>query len=118
MDLNTAIQKHAEWKTKLRSAIAKQEQMDVTTLSRDDCCELGQWLHGDAKARFGNVSAHTDCVHKHQAFHNEVAKVATAVNAKRYAHAEDLLGAATPYAKASSALSVAFLHLRKATSHA
>lgn len=118
MDLNTAIQKHAEWKTKLRSAIAKQDQMDVTTLSRDDCCELGQWLHGDAKARFGNLSAHTDCVHKHQAFHNEVAKVATAVNAKRYSYAEGLLGAVTPYAKASSALGVAFLHLRKATGHA
>lgn len=118
MDLNTAVQKHAEWKTKLRSAIAKQEQMDVTTLSRDDCCELGQWLHGDGRAQFGKLPAHTDCVHKHQAFHNEVAKVATAVNAKRYTYAEGLLGAATPYAKASSALSVAFLQLRKATNHA
>ena len=118
MDLNTAVQKHAEWKTKLRSAIAKQTQMDVVTLARDDCCELGQWLHGDAKARYGMLTAHIDCVHKHQAFHNEVAKVAAAVNAKRYAHAEGLLGAATPYAKASSALSVAFLQLRKATDHA
>lgn len=118
MDLNTAVQKHAEWKTKLRSAIAKQEQMDVTTLSRDDCCELGQWLHGDARARFGKLAAHTECVRNHQTFHNEVAKVAVAVNAKRYAYAEGMLGAATPYAKASSALSVAFLHLRKATDHA
>jgi hypothetical protein len=74
-------------------------------------------LHGEARARFGRLTAHTECVHKHQAFHNEVAKVATAVNAKRYAYAEGLLGAATPYAKASSALSVAFLHLRKATDH-
>lgn len=114
MDLNTAVQKHAEWKTKLRSAIAKQQQMDIVTLSRDDCCELGQWLHGEARARFGTLGAHADCVHKHQAFHNEVAKVATAVNAKRYAHAETMLGAATPFAKASSALSVSFLHLRKA----
>lgn len=118
MDLNTAVHKHAEWKTKLRSAIAKQQQMDVVTLSRDDCCELGAWLHGDGRARFGKLPAHADCVRKHQAFHNEVAKVATAVNAKRYAHAEGLLGVATPYAKASSALSVAFLHLRKATDRA
>src|SRR4051794_2563281 len=115
MDLNIAVQKHAEWKTKLRSAIAKQEQMDVVSLSRDDCCELGQWLHGEAKGRFGKLTAHADCVHRHQVFHHEVAKVASAVNAKRFAYAEGLLGAATPYAKASSALSVAFLHLRKAT---
>ena len=36
----------------------------------------------------------------------------------KHAHADGLLGAATPYAKASSALSVAFLQLRKATDHA
>lgn len=113
MDLNNAVQKHAEWKVKLRSAISKHEQMDVATLSRDDCCELGQWLHGDAKARFGRLGAHVDCVHKHQVFHHEVAKVAIAVNAGRYIHAEGMLGAATPYAKASSALSVAFMQLRK-----
>lgn len=113
MDLNNAVQKHAEWKIKLRSAISKHEQMDVTTLSRDDCCELGQWLHGDAKARFGKHGAHADCVHKHQSFHHEVAKIATTVNAGRQAQAEDMLGAASPFAKASSALSVAFMQLRK-----
>mgnify|MGYP002148805600 CR=1 FL=1 len=59
MDLNTAVQKHAEWKTKLRSAIAKQQQMDIVTLSRDDCCELGQWLHGEARARFGTILGST-----------------------------------------------------------
>ena len=113
MDLNNAVQKHAEWKVKLRSAISKHEQMDVTTLARDDCCELGQWLHGDAKTRFGKLGAHLDCVHKHQVFHHEVAKVAIAVNAGRYTLAEDMLSAATPFAKASVALSVAFLQLRK-----
>lgn len=114
MDLNNAVQKHAEWKVKLRSAIAKHEQMDVATLSRDDCCELGQWLHGDAKARFGQLGAHADCVHKHQVFHDEVAKVATAVNAGRYTQAETMLGVSTGFFKASSALSVAFMQLRKA----
>lgn len=114
MDLNNAVQKHAEWKVKLRSAISKHEHMDVATLSRDDCCELGQWLHGEAKARFGKLDAHTDCVHKHQVFHSEVAKVATAVNAGRYTHADSLLVAGSGFAKASSALSVAFMQLRKA----
>ncbi len=114
MDLNNAIQKHAEWKVKLRSAISKHEQMDVATLARDDCCELGQWLHRDAKARFGKLSAHADCVQKHQVFHDEVAKVATAVNAGRYTQAENMLGASTGFYRASSALSVAFMQLRKA----
>ena len=25
------------------------ETMDVGTLAKDNCCELGKWLHGEAK---------------------------------------------------------------------
>lgn len=113
MDLNSAVQKHAEWKTKLRSAISNHEQMDVATLSKDNCCELGLWLHGDAKARFGRLASHAECLQKHAAFHVEVAKVATTVNAKRFTQAEAMLNAGTAYAQVSSALSVAFIRLRK-----
>jgi methyl-accepting chemotaxis protein len=113
MNLDNAVQTHAQWKTKLRSAIAKHEQMDLLTLSRDDCCELGQWLHGDGKASFGRLHAHGDCVNKHLVFHSEVTKIAKAVNARQFETAEAMLGAGTPYAKASSALSVSFLQLRK-----
>ena len=45
MDLNQAIEKHAEWKVKFRSAIVKKESMDAGTISKDNCCELGKWLH-------------------------------------------------------------------------
>jgi hypothetical protein len=113
MDLNNAAQTHAQWKVKLRAAIAKQQKMDVVTLSRDDCCELGQWLHGEGRTQFGRLGSHGDCVKKHVTFHSEVAKVATAVNAAHYQAAENMLGAGTPYAQASSALAVAFMHLRK-----
>lgn len=113
MDLNNAAQTHAQWKVKLRAAIAKREQMDIATLSRDDCCELGQWLHGEGRAQFGRLVSHTDCVKKHVVFHAEVAKVAMAVNAARYQAAETMLGAGTPYAQASSAMAVAFMNLRK-----
>lgn len=113
MDLNNAVHKHAEWKTKLRSAISKHEQMDVATLAKDNCCELGKWLHGEARAKFSQLVSHGECIQKHAAFHVEVAKVATAVNAKKFAAAEAMLEAGTAYARISSALSVAFIRLRK-----
>lgn len=113
MNLDNAVQTHAQWKTKLRSAISKHEQLDLVTLSRDDCCELGQWLHGEGKLSFGRLTSHADCIRKHLTFHSEVTKVARAVNAKQFDTAEDMLNAGTPYAKASSALSVSFLQLRK-----
>ncbi len=43
MNLDNAVQAHAQWKTTLRSAIAKHQQLDLVTLSRDDCCEQGRW---------------------------------------------------------------------------
>lgn len=113
MNLDNAVQMHAQWKTKLRSAISKHEQLDLVALSRDDCCELGQWLHGDGKLSYGRLTSHTDCVHKHLAFHKEVTKIARAVNAKQFEIAEGMLNVGTPYAKASNALSVSFLHLRR-----
>lgn len=113
MNLDNAAAAHALWKTKLRAAIAKQTQLDVVTLSRDDCCELGQWLHGEGKSSYGRLAAHGECMHKHLVFHSEVTKVARVVNAGRYGEAETLLGVGSGFAKASSALSVAFLKLRK-----
>jgi methyl-accepting chemotaxis protein len=113
MNLDNAVQTHALWKTKLRSAISKHEQLDLIALSRDDRCELGQWLHGEGKSSFGGLASHADCVHKHLAFHREVTKIARAVNSQQFDTAEAMLNAGTPYAQASSALSVSFLQLRK-----
>ncbi len=116
MDLDHAVQKHAEWKTKLRAAIARHEQMDVATLAKDNCCELGQWLHGEAKTRFSRLVSHGECLQRHAAFHVEVAKVASAVNARQFTQAEAMLGAGTAYAQISSSLSVSFMRLRKEAS--
>ena len=113
MNLDNAVETHAQWKTKLRTAIVKREQLDLPTLSRDDCCELGQWLHGPGKHRFGRLAAHGDCVHKHVIFHREVSKIAKAVNAQQFDLAERMLNAGSDYTKASSDLSVSFLRLRK-----
>jgi hypothetical protein len=113
MNLDNAVQTHAQWKTKLRSAISKRLQLDLVTLSRDDCCELGQWLHGEGRLNYGQLASHANCIHKHLAFHSEVTKVARTVNAQQFDAAESMLNAGTPYAKASSALGVSFLQLRK-----
>lgn len=115
MNLDNAVEIHAQWKTKLRSAIVKREKLDHVCLSRDDCCELGQWLHGDGRQSYGRFASHADCVVKHRAFHREVAKVALAVNAGRYETAQELLAPLSPFAQVSSSLSTALLRLKKET---
>lgn len=113
MDLEQAIQKHSEWKIKFRTAISKQETMDAATVSKDNCCELGKWLHGEAKPQFGHLASHAECISKHAAFHIEAGKVAAAINLKKYAEAEQMISAATPYTSASTAVAGAILKLKK-----
>ena len=113
MDLNNAIEKHAEWKMKFRSAISKKETMDAATISKDNCCELGKWLHGEAKSKFGSLQSHAACLAKHASFHVEAGKVAQAINAQKFAEAEAMMNAGTPYTAASSAVGVAILQLKK-----
>lgn len=113
MDLNQAVAKHVEWKTKLRSAIAKKETMDVSSISADNCCDLGKWLHGPAKTSLGTLQAYKNTVSSHAAFHKEAGKVAAAINAHKFTEAEAMLGAGTSYASASSAVGVAIANLKK-----
>ncbi len=113
MDLNQAIEKHAEWKVKFRKAISGHETMDVEIISKDNICELGKWLHGDAKSKFGKLQSYAECVTKHAAFHIEAGNVAKAINAKKFAEAEAMLDANTPYSNASSTVGRAIIQLRK-----
>ncbi|QDZ29909.1 chemotaxis protein [Noviherbaspirillum sp. UKPF54] len=113
MDLHQAVEKHAEWKVKFRSAISKKETMDALTIAKDNCCELGKWLHGDAKSRYGSLPSYAECLLKHATFHAEAGKVAHAINAKNFDQAEAMLGGGTSYYQASSAVGVAIGHLRK-----
>lgn len=113
MDLNQAIVKHTEWKTKFQTAISKQETMDVATISKDNCCDLGKWLHGESKPKMGKLASHAECVRKHALFHVEAGKVAKAINAKEFTEAEAMLKPDTPYWNASTAVVIAIMHLMK-----
>jgi methyl-accepting chemotaxis protein len=112
MDLDQAIQAHSAWKIKFRTAISQQQTMDVATISKDNCCDLGKWLHGDGKLEFGGLASHADCVAKHATFHVEAGKVAGVINAKRYSDAQRMIDADTPYAKASLAVAGAIMQLK------
>lgn len=113
MDLDEAIKAHGEWKMKFRSAISSKQQMDASSIARDNVCPLGSWLHGEAKAKYSGLKAYARCVADHAQFHREAGKVAQSINASKYAEAEQQLGGGTPYSSASSAVGVAILAFRK-----
>lgn len=112
MDLDCAVQAHATWKIKFRTAINQKESMDASVIAKDNCCELGKWLYGDGKAKWGSLNSHADCVIKHAAFHVEAGKVAAMINAKKFLDAQMMIDAGSAYAKASLAVTSAIVKLK------
>ena len=116
IDLDGAMKKHSDWKVKLRAAIVNKETLDVATISKDDCCDFGQWLHHeDTHPQIAHLKSYQDCMNQHAAFHLEAGKVAAIINAKKYEQAQQLLGSESNFSKASSAVSVSIMRLKKDT---
>jgi methyl-accepting chemotaxis protein len=113
MNLEEAIGVHANWKVKLRGAIDRQETLDVATITKDNACDFGKWLHGAAKAEIGRLPDYPQCLKDHAAFHAEAGKVAATINARKFTEAAAMLGAGTPYERASKAVTTAIMRLRK-----
>jgi methyl-accepting chemotaxis protein len=113
MDLSEAMKAHAEWKVKFRTAIAKKETLDVATISADNCCALGKWLHGESKIKYGRLKSHADCVARHAMFHKEAGKIARTINEMKYVEAEAMMNPSTPFFTASNNVIVAITSLKK-----
>jgi methyl-accepting chemotaxis protein len=113
LDLDSAISGHAEWKMKFRAAIAENETLDARSISADNCCLLGKWLHGDAKRLMSGDPGLQECITKHAAFHREAGKVAAVINQKRMAEASAMIGPGTPYTNASSDVGAAIIRLKR-----
>jgi methyl-accepting chemotaxis protein len=112
VDLNDAIQKHAQWKFKFRNALHANETMDAAAISKDNNCEFGKWLHVEAKALYGKNATYAKCLAGHAAFHVEAGKVAAAVNAKKKDEAERLMSAGSRFAEASMRVGVSIIELK------
>ncbi len=102
INLDNAIQAHADWRTKLRSAASKSETLDTDTVARDDCCELGKWLHGAGGSKFGGKPSFVALTDAHRKFHIEAANVARVVNVGQSDKAEQMLASGSPFAQASN----------------
>ena len=112
MNFDLAINKHAAWRMKFRTAMNMKEKMDAATIGKDNCCELGKWLHGPGKAEFGRLPSYSACVDAHKAFHVEAGKVAVLINDGKYTEAEKLLGAGSKYSQISTQIGGILIKLK------
>lgn len=101
VSIDPIIEGHRQWKVKLRQAIDERAQVDVASLSRDDCCALGQWIYGDGQ-RLSARPSFTTLVARHAAFHQVAGGVGQLINDRQYERAQDALAPGTPFSQATS----------------
>lgn len=72
MDFREAVTAHLQWKSRLATFLQgdSPEQLDPNTVSKVDQCELGKWLHGEAKSGFENSLEYQGLLETHATFHH------------------------------------------------
>jgi methyl-accepting chemotaxis protein len=117
IDLDGALKKHAEWKIKLRTAITNKETLDAETISKDNCCDFGKWLHNeDSHSKIAHLQSYHDCVLRHADFHQVAGTIAHVINAKKYEDANKMLNDSEgDFIKNSSLVGAAIMRLKKDT---
>jgi methyl-accepting chemotaxis protein len=114
INLDTAIKAHAEWRSKLRTAARNGEKLDADNISRDDCCELGNWLHGAGQSKYGSRPKFVELMDGHRLFHKEAGKIAHAINQGAGSEqAEKMLASDTTFGRASSQVTQVIVQMKK-----
>lgn len=106
-DAKEAVSDHQQWRVKLRNAINRNLTLDVEQVRRDDCCALGQWLHGPGEQRWAAKPSFTKLLKSHQTFHDAVGRAAELINQKRADDAAAMLESGQPLHRAGQDLSQA-----------
>jgi hypothetical protein len=113
MNLDEALAKDAELRTKLLATIAGKYEIDFKAIAKVEVCMLGNWLYGEAERKFQFVKSYQPCVDAHAAYHAEMDKVARQISLGEYANAEAMLANGTPCSKAFVAMVAAARQLKK-----
>ncbi len=100
--LDKAIVAHGQWKMRLKRAIdTGGSEFAPTTVSRDDQCELGKWLHVGATAQERSSPHYGPTVQAHKQFHTVAGGVLANALAGKKAEAQASMAPGGDYARAS-----------------
>jgi hypothetical protein len=77
LDFYKAIAAHQRWKVRLSAYVKGEsnEQLNWQVICKDDQCDLGKWLHHDARVPHAQFSLFTRLIEEHAEFHRRAGEV-------------------------------------------
>lgn len=93
LDIPVAVTAHQRWKQALQAHLdgVSGGALEIDAVCRDDRCDLGQWIHGSARARLGTFPGFTALMAHHRMFHHVAANVLTLDHAGKKGDARRML---------------------------
>ena len=113
LTLERAFAAHQQWKQRLQDSVSSGSALDVATIRRDDCCELGKWLHTTGRSLYGGRPEFSTLISKHARFHLVAGVVAGIINSREYDEAVSVLQDSSHFAIASTEVGMAIMALKK-----
>lgn len=112
MNFDDAIAAHIMWKVRLTQFIdgISTEKVQSTTVCKDNLCDLGKWIYGDA-IKYKSLPQYQDLLNKHANFHICAADVVKNIERNDRPAAKSALGGA--FAIASKETVAAIMELKK-----
>ena len=100
MDFDSAVKAHSAWKQKLANYIEEPDgSLEAGLVSRDDRCELGQWLHGEGRSQ--SSTTYEDLLTAHAGFHRCAGDLVDRINRGDRVDPEVSLGATSEFGRRS-----------------
>ena len=117
LTLDRAYAAHQQWKARLQESVSARATLDVSTIRRDDCCELGKWLHSNGRSTYGHKPEFKNLLTKHASFHLVAGVVAGIINTKQYEEATTMLQDYSLFSTASADVGMAIMALKKVSTN-
>lgn len=112
LKLEQAIDVHRQWRERLKTSITEGEKLDPREIRRNDCCDLGSWLHARGRTLYGAKPEFVRLMASHNDFHLSASMAVRAINEDEWANAEKLFDNRSQLAQASMELEVAIMKLQ------
>ncbi len=112
LSLRSALDAHDAWKDRLQKAldgVGEYQMLDTATISQDCHCELGMWLYGPGKKKFGKMPEWEAARKAHAEFHLAAAEVLIEHHSGQTEKARELLS--TTFRQASNRNQLALARL-------
>ena len=113
MDFDQAVAAHSAWKQKLSKYLAQHDgSLKPADVALDNKCPLGQWIYGEG-SRYSRLTEYSTLKQAHTHFHSTAAEVVRHADAGKSTTEETALGSGSEFAKASAAVVLAIMAMKK-----